>query len=79
LPSPNGVDSFNPFDFLDFDIFDFRQSSPENSATYEAADLERALPLPAVRAKANVEDHHSRYSRSATIGPGGQAGRTVGD
>src|SRR5260221_3300183 len=58
LPSPNGVDSFNPFDFLNFDIFDFRQSSPENSATYGAADLERALPLPAVRAKPKLKITH---------------------
>jgi hypothetical protein len=46
--APNGFDIFNPFDFLNFDIFDFWQSSPENSATYETAGLERALPLPAV-------------------------------
>src|SRR6267142_3512038 len=78
LPSSNGLDSFDSFDFLNFDIFDFWQSSPENSATYGTAGLERALPLPAARAKANVEDHHSRYSRLAAVGAGGQADRAVG-
>src|SRR4029077_2142593 len=78
LPSPNSFDSFDPFNFFNLDIFDFWQSSPENSATYGAAGLERALPLPAVRAKANVEDHHSRYSRSATVGAGRQADGAVG-
>jgi hypothetical protein len=33
-----------------FNPFDFWQSSPENSATYGTTGLERALPLPAVRA-----------------------------
>src|SRR4029077_15600111 len=50
------------------------RSSPENSATYGAAGLERVLPLLVARAKGNVEDHHSRYSRAATVGAGGQAG-----
>src|SRR5260370_25096490 len=52
LPSGNSFDSFNTFDFLNFDIFDFWQSYTENSTTCGTAGLERALPLPAVRAKA---------------------------
>jgi hypothetical protein len=43
--APNGFDIFNPFDFLNFDTFDLWRSSPETSATYAAAGLERALPL----------------------------------
>jgi hypothetical protein len=42
--APNGFDSFNPFDFLNFDIFDFWGSCPEKSTTYGTAGLERALP-----------------------------------
>jgi hypothetical protein len=45
LPSGNSFDSFDPFNFFNLDIFDFRRSSPENSATYGATGLERALPL----------------------------------
>jgi len=45
LPSGNSFDSFDPFNFFNLDIFDFWQSSPENSATYGTAGLERALPL----------------------------------
>jgi hypothetical protein len=45
LPSGNSFDSFDPFNFFNLDIFDFRQFSPENSTTYGAAGLERALPL----------------------------------
>jgi hypothetical protein len=78
LPASNSADSFDSFNFFNLDIFDFRQSSPENSATYGTAGLERALPLPAVRTKANVEDHHSRYSRAATVGAGGQADGAMG-
>jgi hypothetical protein len=78
LPSGNSFDSFDPFNFFNLDIFNFWQSSPENSATYGTAGLERALPLPAVRAKANVEDYHSRYSQPATTGAGGQADCAVG-
>ena len=76
--APNGFDIFNFFDFLNLDIFDFWGSSPENSTTYGTERLERALPKPAVRAKTNVEDHHFRYSRSATVVAGGQAGRAMG-
>jgi hypothetical protein len=43
--TPNGFDSFNAFDFLNFDTFDLWRSSTEKSATYAAAGLERALPL----------------------------------
>jgi hypothetical protein len=74
----NSFDSFDSFDFFNLDIFDFWRSFPENSASYGIAGLERALPLSVVRAKVNVEDHNSRYSRSATVGAGGQADRTVG-
>jgi hypothetical protein len=42
--APNGFDIFNPFDFLNLDIFDFWGSSPENSTTYGTERLERALP-----------------------------------
>jgi hypothetical protein len=42
--APSSFDSFNPFDFLNFNIFDFWGPSPENSTTYGAAGLERALP-----------------------------------
>jgi hypothetical protein len=43
--APNGFDSFDPFDFLNFNSFDLWRPSPEKSATYGAAGLERALPL----------------------------------
>jgi len=78
LASPNSLDTFDSFNFFNLNIFDFWQSSPEDSATYGTAGLERALPLPAVRTKANVENHHSRYSKSATVGAGGQADGPVG-
>jgi hypothetical protein len=78
LPSGNSFDSFDPFNFFNLDIFDFWHSSPENSATYGTVGLDLALPLPAVRARANVEDDHSRYSKSATVGAGGQADGAVG-
>jgi hypothetical protein len=32
--APNPFDSFNPFDFLNFDTFDLWRSSPVNSGTY---------------------------------------------
>jgi hypothetical protein len=43
--APKRFDGFNPFDFLNFDTFDLWRSSPEKSATYGAAGLERALPF----------------------------------
>src|SRR4029077_17502771 len=48
LPSPNSFDTFDPFNFFNLDIFDFRRSSPENSATYSLLVLARLLPLSSV-------------------------------
>jgi hypothetical protein len=45
LPSGNSLNSFDPFNFFNLDIFDFRRSSPENSATYSLRVLARLLPL----------------------------------
>ena len=53
--APESFDSFNPFDFLDSDTFVLRWPSPENSATYGTASLERALPQLAVLAKAMLK------------------------
>ena len=45
---PNHVDTFHSFDIFNFDIFDFVESSLENSATYDLVSLARVLPLPHV-------------------------------
>jgi formate hydrogenlyase transcriptional activator len=45
VASPNSFDSFDPFNFFNSNTFDFRRSSPENSATYGSAGLVWALPL----------------------------------
>jgi hypothetical protein len=45
LPSGNSFDSFDSFNFFNPDIFDFRRSSPENSATYGLLVLACLLPL----------------------------------
>jgi hypothetical protein len=42
---PNHVDTFHSFDIFNFDIFDFVESSLENSATYDLVTLARVLPL----------------------------------
>jgi hypothetical protein len=49
--SDRRFDSFDPFNFFNYDIFDFPPSSAENSATYGSASLVWALPLSRVRAK----------------------------
>ena len=41
----HSLDSFDPFNFFNSDIFDLGQRSPENSATYGPAGLVWALPL----------------------------------
>src|SRR6201998_1961876 len=48
LPSGNSFDSFDSFNFFNLDIFNFRRSSPENSATYSLLVLARLLPLSSV-------------------------------
>jgi len=42
---PNPVDTFHSFDIFNFDIFDYVESSLENSATYDLVGLARVLPL----------------------------------
>src|SRR2546430_16619625 len=74
--APNRSDSFNPFDFLNFDTFDLWRSSPEKSATYSAAGLARALPLPEGLGKKEGESEHSLYDPS-THARGGRAGRSA--
>jgi hypothetical protein len=41
----HSVDGFDPFNFFNSDISDFRRSSPENSATYGYGGLVWDLPL----------------------------------
>jgi hypothetical protein len=48
LPRGNSFDTFDPFSFFNLDSFDFRRSSPENSATYSLRVLARLLPLSSV-------------------------------
>jgi hypothetical protein len=42
LPNKN-FGTFNPFNFLDFDVFNCRSPFPENSAPYESGRLARSL------------------------------------
>jgi hypothetical protein len=41
------LDSFDPFNSFNIDVFNSWRSSPENSATYDPASLVWALPLTA--------------------------------
>jgi hypothetical protein len=76
-PISRSFDSFVVLDFITFVPFDFRCSSPENSATYSSGGFGVRLAFMTGEGRSDAEDLARRQRQAASADCGRKAYRTL--